>query len=929
MAELESRFNPAEIEQRWYEFWTERGFFTPKVGAEADDASKSDDAPGRESYTIVIPPPNVTGILHVGHGLNCTLQDILVRWKRMQGFKTLWLPGTDHASIATETKVSQKLAAAGVKKRELGREKFLEHAWEWTREYGGAITGQLKKMGCSCDWTRERFTMDEQLSRAVRAAFKRLFDRGLIYRGKYLVNWCPTCRTVLSNDEVEHKEINGRLWHIQYPLKDSDERLTVATTRPETMLGDTAVAVNPSDERNKGLVGKTCILPLMNREIPIIADQHVDPEFGTGCVKVTPAHDLNDFEMGRRHELPMINILTEDGAINENGGAYAGLDRFAARKRVVADLKEQGFLAKVEDHRNAVGHCYRSGDIVEPFLSDQWFVKMKPLAEPAIAAVRDGRVRFTSKQYENTYYHWMENVRDWPISRQLYWGHRIPIWYRKDDRAQVICYDGEGVPPEVAAAPDAWVQEEDILDTWFSSALWPFSTLGWPEETVDLKTFYPTDVLVTAHEILFFWVARMIMMGLECMDKVPFSDVYIHAMVFDLKTRSKMSKSLGNIIDPLDMIDKFGADAMRYTFCAYAIQGRNIYLDEQRFAGYRNFMNKLWNASRFVMMNTEELKVEALAGEEQAGLKLEDRWILSRLHKTIATVNGHLTNYAFDSLGHDLYHFVWDDYCDWYVELCKPRLSSDDAEDRQAAMRTLTTVLETVLRLMHPIAPFVTEEIWQNLKAQLGATNESEQASSGEASGPGAVSRAALASEAVMVAAYPKRDDCPLDEAAERTIGQMQLAVTAARRLRAGVNVPPKEKTDVYLSSAAAEVRELLAKLVPYLEVCIHTEQVTIVESASEVPRGIHEDVDLGDEKVCQVHLPLTEEAVQRELARLNKELPKLEKGIKSISSKLSNEKFVANAKEEVVEKERKRLAELEAQHTRCKQTLLTISADS
>ena len=548
MTELSSRFAPAEIEAKWLEFWNKEGFYQP-----TQDPKKV-ESPDSKPYTIVIPPPNVTGILHMGHALNNTLQDILTRWKRMQGYNTLWLPGTDHASIATESKVTEKLRAQGIDKHKIGREEFLKHAWEWTDEYGGTIIKQLKLMGCSCDWSRERFTMDKTCTKAVRAAFKKLFDKGLIHRGNYLVNWCPTCRTVISNDEVDYKEKNGKLWHLRYLIKKEGiashlppspmrmqgiDYLVVATTRPETMLGDTAVAVNPKDERYKHLIGKTCFLPLMNREIPIIADRHVDAEFGTGCVKVTPAHDPNDFEMGRNHNLPMINIMNEDGTLNENAGDFTGLDRFVGRKKVVAAMDELGLLEKIEDYKNNVGHCYRSKDIIEPYLSDQWFVKMQPLAEPAIKAVRDGKTKITPQQYENVYFHWMENVRDWPISRQLFWGHQIPIWYHKDDPSKMICWGEEGEPPEVTANPDKWVQDTDILDTWFSSALWPFSTLGWPDKTPDLKTFYPTDTLVTAHEILFFWVARMIMMGIECMGEVPFSDVYIHAMIFDLKNQKE------------------------------------------------------------------------------------------------------------------------------------------------------------------------------------------------------------------------------------------------------------------------------------------------------------------------------------------------------------------------------------------------------
>ncbi|MBN1516892.1 valine--tRNA ligase [Candidatus Sumerlaeota bacterium] len=916
MSELSSRFSPAEIEERQLEFWNGKGFYGPVEDPKQGNLS-------RKSYVIAIPPPNVTGILHMGHALNNTLQDILIRWRRMQGYNTLWVPGTDHASIATESKVTTKLRKEGIDKHEIGRDEFLKHAWEWTEEYGGTIIKQLKRMGCSCDWTRERFTMDEMCSKAVRAAFKRLYDKGLIYRGKYLVNWCPSCQTVISNDEVEYKEQNGHLWHIRYPLKVEQENtgetpvpqyLVVATTRPETMLGDTAVAINPKDERNQHLLGQTVILPLMNREIPVIADEFVDPEFGTGCVKVTPAHDPNDFDMGRRHNLEMINILNEDGTLNENTGAYAGMDRYDGRKQVVADLEAQGLLEKIEDYKNNIGCCYRSGDVVEPFLSDQWFVKMKPLAEPAIKAVREGRTKIVPKQYENTYYHWMENVRDWPISRQLFWGHRIPIWFCKDDPTKMICWGGEGNPPEVDADPDAWRQEEDILDTWFSSALWPFSTLGWPDETPDLKAFYPTSTLVTAHEILFFWVARMIMMGLECMDDVPFSDVYIHAMIFDLETRSKMSKSLGNIIDPLEMIDKYGADAMRYTLCAYAITGRNIYLSEQRFEGYRNFMNKIWNASRFVLMNTESLDAGTFArGVKPDELKLEDRWILHRLRTTISEVNRNMERFAFDAVGHDIYHFIWDDYCDWYVELAKARCTGEDARDREVAQIVLISALDAVLRLMHPISPFVTEELWQILKERFGGA-------AADGAGVSNSSVAALASDSIMTASYPAAEDYAEDAKAEEAMTQLQEIITAIRRLRAGVNLPPKERTNIYIAADDCSTRVFVTTHQTYIASCVPADEIIIRDEIQADGCALTEQLEK-----LRVAIPISAEVRDKEVQRLQKEIGKLEGGLAGLEKKLGNENFVNNASPDVVEKERKRQQEMQNDLARAQEKLAAL----
>jgi valyl-tRNA synthetase len=910
VTELASRYSPAPIEEKWYRFWDERGLF----GA--------DPADPRPPYTIAIPPPNITGVLHMGHGLNNTIQDILIRWKRMAGFAALWVPGTDHASIATENVVEQQLARQGTGKRQLGREKFLERVWQWREEYGGTIIRQLKRLGSSCDWKRERFTLDPGLSRAVRTVFKRLYDEGLIYRGQYLVNWCPKLRTVLSDDEVEHREVDGHLWYIRYPLKDpSDQRdqrdpndqrdprdqsgsVTVATTRPETMLGDTAVAVNPKDERHRHLIGRTAILPLMEREIPIIADEFVDPAFGTGMVKVTPAHDPNDFEMGRRHNLEFVNILNPDGTLNENTKQYAGLDRFEGRKRVVEDLRARGLLDRIENHRHTVGHCYRTHDVVEPYLSEQWFVRMRPLAEPAIAAVREGRVRLIPKSWENTYYHWMENVRDWPISRQLWWGHRIPVWTCRDC-GTVNVSDRETLDICERCSQPNLDQDPDVLDTWFSSALWPFSTLGWPDETPDLKKFYPTATLVTAHEILFFWVARMIMMGLKFCGDVPFRDVYIHAMIFDEVTKKKMSKSLGNIIDPLEMIEEYGADALRMTLCAYAIQTPVVYLSKKRFEGYRNFVNKLWNAARFVLMTTDDLSADDLAaGIDEGLLTTEDRWILSVLWRTVGEVEDALGRFAFDSAALSLYHFVWHQYCDWYIELSKPRLyvgenpSEHQRRLRQNTQRLLLAVLEATLRTLHPIIPFVTEEIWQVLRERYGQAPESRE-------GRVAAMLRSLGSASIMVAPWPAGEEVATDRApeVESDMELMQEIVGCARNLRGELNIAPGERLDLYVSTPDESRRTLVQR---------HRAMITTLLPVGEIHIGAEAQHGRGHWAMGMVHdvaiaMPISEEMHGRELARLTKELGRAEAEERRLRQKLANEAFMGKAPQEVVEREREK----------------------
>ncbi|HMA60856.1 MAG TPA: valine--tRNA ligase, partial [Halanaerobiales bacterium] len=661
MENLPKNYDPNKVEDKWYDYWMENGLFEAEV-----DRSK-------EPFSIVMPPPNITGQLHMGHALDNTLQDILTRWKRMKSFASLWLPGTDHASIATEVKVVDKLRKEGIDKDELGREGFLDKAWEWKDEYGNRITNQLKKMGSSCDWSRERFTMDEGCSEAVKEVFIQLYEKGLIYQGDYIVNWCPSCHTTLSDVEVEHEEHEGKLYYIKYPIKDSDEFITVATTRPETMLGDTAIAVNPSDERYKDLVGETVILPLMEREIPVIADPFVDSGFGTGMVKVTPAHDPNDFDMGERNDLEVVKVIDEDANMTEVTGKYAGMDRYECREEVIKDLKEQDLLVKIDEHEHSVGQCYRCDTVIEPLVSKQWFVKMEPLAEPAIAAVKEGDIKFIPERFSKVYLNWMENIKDWCISRQLWWGHRIPVWYCQDCGEVIVRREEPNECPNCGSSD--LKQDEDVLDTWFSSALWPFSTMGWPEETEDLDFFYPTDVLVTGRDIIFFWVARMIFMGLEFMDEVPFDDVYVHGLIRDAQGR-KMSKSLGNGIDPIEVIEEYGADALRFTLITGNTPGSDMRFREERLEASRNFANKIWNASRFILMNLEDFDYSSIK-EEDLKLNLADKWMLSRTNEVTQKIDDAMERYSFGEMSKSLYDFIWNEYCDWYIEILKERLYQD------------------------------------------------------------------------------------------------------------------------------------------------------------------------------------------------------------------------------------------------------------
>jgi valyl-tRNA synthetase len=868
--ELAKTYEPRDVEARWYHDWESKGYFH----ADADSTKKP--------YCIVIPPPNITGVLHMGHALNNTLQDILCRWKRMSGFNVLWMPGTDHAGIATQNVVERQLAAEGKDRFALGREAFIERVWQWKAESGGQIIGQLKRLGASCDWERERFTMDQGLSRAVREVFVRLYEEGLIHRDNRLINWCPRCHTALSDIEVEHEEQKGNLWHLRYPVIGSDRYLVVATTRPETMLGDTAVAVNPADGRYRELIGGLVMLPLVNRAIPIIADDYVDMEFGTGVVKITPAHDFNDFEVGKRHKLNVINIFNQSGEINSEGGQYEGLERFAARKRIVADMEAQGLLEKVQDHPLAVGGCYRCKTVVEPYLSLQWYVKVKSLAEPALAAVQgeNPRTRIYPDQWRRNYIDWMENIQDWCISRQIWWGHRIPAWY--------CDYCGEITvalkDPEACSScgGSAIRQDPDVLDTWFSSALWPFSTMGWPDRTPELAAFYPTSCMITGFDILFFWVARMMMAGLKFMGEVPFREVYIHALVRDASGQ-KMSKSKGNVIDPLIVIDTFGTDAFRFTLAAFAAQGRDIKLAEERIAGYRNFANKIWNAARFAQMNLEGFDPDAISFGE---LKLSegDRWILHRLNETTRETDRALAEYRYNEAAMGLYQFTWSEFCDWYVELSKKDLYGDDPERKLTARYVLWRVLEQLLRLLHPFMPFITEEIWQALPGSKPAPS-------------------------IMLAPYPAPgDDCAFPAAAAN-MERVMAVISAIRNIRGEMEVPPSREIAVILSCAS---QESLALMKHNEGAIISLARVADLAIGRELEQP--EDASIQVAGDVQIFVPLRGIVnVEEEEKRLAKEIAKIEKDMDFLGKKLENPSFVERAPADVVEKEREKLAEFSA----------------
>lgn len=865
--ELAKGYEPHDVEKRWYSEWETNGYF------------RAAGTSGKKPYSIVIPPPNVTGALHMGHALNNTLQDILCRWKRMQGYNVLWMPGTDHAGIATQNVVERQLAAEGKDRHDLGREAFIERVWKWKAESGGQIIGQLKRLGASCDWERERFTMDEGLSKAVRTVFVKLYEDGLIYRDNRLINWCPRCHTALSDIEVEHEDQKGHLWHIRYPVVGEPGRfVVVATTRPETMLGDTAVAVHPEDERYGDLVGKKVLLPLLNREIPVVADDYVDREFGTGVVKITPAHDFNDFEVGLRHGLDKINVLDESGIINSAGHQYEGMDRFAARTRIVAELEAAGLLEKIEDHPMSVGGCYRCKTVVEPYLSLQWYVKVAPLAERALDAVKSGKTRILPKQWENTYYDWMENIRDWCISRQIWWGHRIPAWFCDHCDGVTVSMETPGKCSKCGS--DELRQETDVLDTWFSSALWPFSTMGWPDCTSELKTFYPTSCLVTGFDILFFWVARMMMMGLHFMDEVPFTDVYIHALVRDAQGH-KMSKSKGNVIDPLTVIDEYGTDAFRFTLAAFAAQGRDIKLAEERIAGYRNFCNKVWNAARFTLMNLEGFNPDGLSLDKME-LSQGDKWILHRLNETARIVDETLAGYRYNESAMALYQFTWSEFCDWYLELSKQDIYNGTPERKQAVQYVLWYTLENLLRLLHPFMPFITEEIWQAL--------------------PGTKT-----TPTIMQASYPSvRDSLSFPEDAA-DMERIMAVIGGIRNIRGEMEVPPSKQIAVILS-CESEASQLLMK---------HNESAIIsLARVSDLAIGQRiekpEDASIQVAGDVQIFVPLkglVDAAAEEE--RLLKEIGKIDKEIEMFSKKLESPAFVDRAPAEIVAKERQKLADV------------------
>ncbi len=853
--ELEKLYDPKNVEDRIYKSWLDGKYFHAKCEAE------------KPTYTIVIPPPNITGQLHMGHALDNTLQDILIRYKRMAGFDTLWLPGTDHASIATEAKIVEAMRKEGITKEDLGREGFLQRAWEWKKQYGGRIIEQLKKLGSSCDWDRERFTLDEGCNKAVKEVFVRLYEKGLIYRGERIVNWCPVCLTSISDAEVEYEEQAGHFWHLRYPLKDGSGYLELATTRPETMLGDTAVAVHPDDERYKHLVGKTLILPIVHREIPIVADEYVEPEFGTGCVKITPAHDPNDFEVGLRHNLPVIDTFTDDAHIAEGYGKYSGMDRFEARKAIVADLEAEGALIKTENYSHNVGTCYRCHSTIEPKVSKQWFVKMEPLAKPAIEAVRSGETKFVPERFDKIYFHWMENIKDWCISRQLWWGHRIPAWYCADCGEVIVAKEA----PEKCSkcGSGSLTQDPDTLDTWFSSALWPFSTLGWPENTADLQHYFPTNTLVTGYDIIFFWVARMIFSSCEHMGKAPFDTVLIHGLVRDAQGR-KMSKSLGNGIDPLEIIDKYGADALRFTLATGNSPGNDMRFSDEKVEASRNFANKLWNAARFVLMNLEGNEPAPFIPEK---LALEDKWVLTKFNTVVKEVTDNLEKFELGIAVQKLYDFIWDILCDWYIEICKIRLSSDDVELKKNARAVLVYVMSNTLKLLHPFMPFITEEIWQTLPHD---------------------------GESIMVSPWPVYDEKYVFPDAEENMEHIMTAVRAVRNRRAEMNVPPSKKAA--LNIVTKEV-ELFCDGVKYFQRLASATSVSASEDENvfDLDGSVSVVTD-----VATIYLPMAELVdFEAERKRLTKELDEVEKKLAQINGKLNNQGFLAKAPANVIEEQK------------------------
>ena len=871
----EKVYDPTRVEEKWYNYWMAKGYFRAELNS------------SKEPFSIVIPPPNVTGSLHMGHALNNTLQDILVRFKRMKGYNCLWMPGTDHAGIATQNVVERELAKEGLDRHQLGREEFIRRVWEWKEKYGGVIINQLKKLGSSCDWGRERFTMDEGLSRAVREVFVHLYEDGLIYRGDYIINWCPRCHTALSDLEVDHQEVPTHLYHLRYPL-ERGEHVLVVTTRPETMMGDTAVAVNPHDKRYKNLINQYVILPVVTRRIPIIADDYVDPEFGSGALKITPAHDPSDFEIGQRHKLDVVRVIDGEGRMTAEAGPYAGMDRFECRERIIADFQRDGTLLKTEEYHHSVGHCYRCKTMVEPFLSKQWFVRTKPLAAPAIKAVEQGRTRIIPATWERTYFDWMHNIRDWCISRQIWWGHRIPAWYCEACSEVIVAREEPQKCPHCGSS--RLRQETDVLDTWFSSALWPFSTMGWPDATAELQFFYPTSVLVTGFDILFFWVARMMMMGLKFMGDVPFRDVYIHALVRDMEGQ-KMSKTKGNVIDPLVIIEKYGTDAFRFSLAAFAAQGRDIRLSEERIEGYRNFANKIWNAARFSAMNLEDYRDDCTE-IDLANCSIPDRWILARLNRVIAETTRALDEYRYNEGAQAIYHFIWHELCDWYLELIKAYLYHSDANRRAITQKTLVYVLDKTLKLLHPFMPFITEEIWQHLPH---------------------------AGESIMVAEYPEVRPELIDDTAGREMERIMEVITGVRNIRGEMGIPPLTQINIILIAEDKETAAALREHLGFVKDLAKVKEAQILVQG-ERPRAAATALANG----VEVFVPLEGviEDPHKEQQRLTKELTRLLADLELTQGKLSNEAFLHKAPPDKVQKEREKLQEFSTLKEKLEQRL-------
>ena len=850
---LAKTYNPKEVEERWYKYWEENDLFKANT--------RSDKSP----FSIVIPPPNVTGSLHMGHALNNTLQDILCRYKRMKGYNVLWQPGTDHAGIATQNVVEKDLALKKTDRHQIGREQFIELVWEWRKKYGGIIINQLKRLGSSCDWSRERFTMDEGLSQAVREVFVSLYEENLIYQGDYIINWCPRCHTALADLEVEHEDTDSFLYYIRYPFENQKGSLTIATTRPETLLGDTAVAVNPEDERYENLSGLNVLLPVLNKPIPVILDKYVDKEFGTGALKITPAHDLNDFEIGNAHGLKRIKVIDESGKMNELSGPYQGMDRFECREKILDDLKNSGLLEKIEPYRNAIGHCYRCKTMIEPLLSKQWFVKAAPLAEKAIAAVRDGKTKIVPANWERVYFEWMNNIKDWCISRQIWWGHRIPAWYCQECGEVIVAKEEPRICTQCKSKNIQ--QETDVLDTWFSSALWPFSTLGWPDSTDELKTFYPTSVLVTGFDILFFWVARMMMMGLHFMGDVPFRDVYIHALVKD-EQGQKMSKSKGNIIDPLVVLDSFGTDSFRFTLSVLAAQGRDIRLSEERIAGYRNFMNKIWNAARFSLMNLKDCKSPSINTDT---LTLADTWIMSRIGAVADEISSHIDDYKFNDAASITYQFVWHEFCDWYLEMVKLELYSEDQKRMEVAQSVMQILLSGVLRLLHPFVPFITEEIWQRMPHTEGS---------------------------IMVSQFPQRTEFIDNKESIKEMDLIKEVITGVRNIRGEMNIPPKKDVKIVIDVKGEKEKKILKNNFSYITSLAKVESIDVVSDMGKPDSSatyVFSDI--------QVHILLKGLInYDDERKRIYKGIKKVEKEMEISKKKLSNRDFLNQAPPHIVE---------------------------